>query len=275
MFISVIVATYNRPDALSAVLRSLSKQDDRNFEVVVADDGSGSETRAVINDARSTFAVPLSHVWQNDEGFRLAAARNRATAGARGEYLIYLDGDCIVRRHFVRAHRALAENGWCVTGGRVLLSESMTRSVLSEDNAIEDWRVVDAARAARQKKLNRALSLPWLPLGPLRKLGSRRWQRLRGCNFAAYRSDIERVNGFDEKFAGWGFEDSDFAVRMLESGVRLKNGRMATNVYHLWHNENDRYAQGENWQRLQQRIQSKQVRADVGLDQYGPFESHA
>lgn len=268
MLISVIVATYNRPDALSAVLRSLAKQDDGNFEVVVADDGSGPSTQAAVARAQSLFKQPLMHVWQEDTGFRLAAARNRATARARGDYLIYLDGDCIVRHHFVRAHRALAERRWCVAGGRVLLSEAFTREILTSDAAIEDWNLIDAARAASQKKLNRASSLPWLPLGPLRKIGGRRWQRLRGCNFALYRADVQGVNGFDEQFAGWGFEDSDFALRLIQSSVQIKSGRLATNVYHLWHKDNDRAATNANWQRLQSHITSRQTRAEVGLDRY-------
>ena len=268
MLTSVVVTTYNRPDALAAVLRSLGKQDDHDFEIVVADDGSGPETEAVVGRARSTLSVSLSHVWQEDAGFRAAAVRNRATARARGDYLIYLDGDCIVRPHFVRAHRHLAEAGWCVTGGRVLLSEAFTKQVLADGTAVEDWSVAGAAIAAVQGKINRAMTLPRLPLGGLRKLGAHRWQRLRGCNFSAFRADIERVNGFDECFQGWGFEDSDFAVRLIESGVRLKNGRLATNVYHLWHPESDRTAHSENWQRLQARINAHETRAQVGLDQY-------
>ena len=268
MLISVIVATYNRPDALAAVLRSLRKQNDRQFEVVVADDGSRDETVEVVRRTQAAFPVPLTHVWQEDTGFRLAAVRNRATARARGQYLIYLDGDCVVRPNFVRAHRELAETRWCVTGGRVLLSEAFTHQVLTTDIAIEDWSIANAAVAALQGKLNRAVALTRVPLGPLRKLGARRWQRLRGCNFSAFRTDVERVNGFDECFQGWGFEDSDFAARLIESGVRLKNGRLATNVYHLWHRENDRNAEDQNWQRLQQRIAAHESRAQLGLDQY-------
>ena len=270
MFISVVVATYNRPDALAAVLRSLAKQDDQNFEIVVADDGSGPETAAVIKRVQSAAQVPVSHVWQQDQGFRLAAARNRATANARGEYLIYLDGDCIVDRHFVRAHRSLAAPGWCAAGGRILLSESFTQTVLADRNAIEDWSFTAKLAGAHRGQLNRAWSSLWLPLGPLRKLGARRWQRLRGCNFAVFRADVERVNGFDECFQGWGFEDSDFATRLIASGVRLKNARFATNVYHLWHRENDRAHEGENWQRLQSRIESRATLAAIGLDQYRP-----
>ncbi len=191
MLISVVVATYNRPDALAAVLRSLQKQNDRQFEVVVADDGSRDETAQVVQRTQAAFPVPVTHVWQEDTGFRLAAVRNRATARARGDYLIYLDGDCIVRRNFVRAHRDLAEAGWCVTGGRVLLSETFTHQVLATNTAIEDWSIANAAVAALHGELNRATSLPRLPLGPLRKLGARRWQRLRGCNFSAFRTDVE------------------------------------------------------------------------------------
>ncbi len=268
MLISVVVATYNRPDALAAVLRSLGKQDDPRFEVVVADDGSGPDTEAAVKKAQINLGVSLTHVWQEDTGFRLAAVRNRATARAQGDYLIYLDGDCIVRRHFVRAHRALAEAGWCVTGGRVLLSAPFTRTVLEAGTAVEDWSVATATIAAAQGKVNRSLSLPIIPLGPLRKLGGRRWQRLRGCNFSAFRADIDRVNGFDESFQGWGFEDSDFAARLIAAGVRLKSGRLATNVYHLWHPEYDRAAHSENWQRLQARIASRETRAELGLSQY-------
>lgn len=268
MLISVVVATYNRPDALAVVLRSLGKQDDHDFEVVVADDGSGAQTAQAVEQARQAMPVPLTHVWQEDTGFRLAAARNRATAQARGDYLIYLDGDCVARPHFVRAHRRLASHGWCVAGGRVLLDEELTRAVISGPDAIEDISMARVARLARRRQIDRVTSLLWLPLGPLRRLGERRWQRLRGCNFSAFRADIERVNGFDERFQGWGFEDSEFAVRLINAGVMLKNGRFATTVYHLWHREHDRTAQADNRRRLQARMQSIETRAEMGLDRY-------
>jgi len=273
MLISVVVATYNRPDALEAVLRSLAKQDDNNFEVIVADDGSRPDTAAAVERTQRAFPVPLSHVWQPDGGFRLAAVRNRATARASGEYLIYLDGDCMVARRFVRAHRALAEPGWCAAGGRILLSERFTTVVLANQIAVEDWNIARTIVGTAQGKINRAFAAMWLPLGPLRKLRGRRWQRLRGCNFSAYRADVESVNGFDECFQGWGFEDSDFAARLIASGVRLKNARLATNVYHLWHRESDRAHQRENWERLQSRILSGATSAQVGLDRYGSKEA--
>ena len=130
--ISVIVTTFNREDALDAVLRSLSIQGDRDFEVIVADDGSGAATAKLIDAWKPKFAHRLEHVWHADQGFRAAEIRNRAILAARGSYCIFLDGDCIVRPDFVATHRRLAEPGWFVTGNRVLLSPALTTSVLRE-----------------------------------------------------------------------------------------------------------------------------------------------
>src|SRR5947209_5471230 len=120
--ISVVVSTFNREDALEAVLSALSQQTDRSFDVVIADDGSGPTTATVVDRWRSRIGVPLSHIWQADCGFRLAEIRNRAVLACNGEYCIFLDGDCLVRADFIAIHRALAEPGWFVTGNRILLS---------------------------------------------------------------------------------------------------------------------------------------------------------
>src|SRR5512141_1388653 len=129
MLISVIVTTYNREDALEAVLRSLAAQTDRNFEVIVADDGSKAPTAALVESwkAKGTkIGQRLEHVWHEDRGFRAAEIRNRAILAARGEYVVFLDGDCIARPDFVATHRRLAERGWFVTGNRILLSPELT-----------------------------------------------------------------------------------------------------------------------------------------------------
>lgn len=102
----------------------------------------------------------------------------------------------------------------------------------------------------------------------MRKLGARRWQRVRTCNLGVWADDFRAVNGFDEAFEGWGYEDSDLAVRLLNYGVRRKEGAFATAVLHLWHRENDRTREGENWRRLQSRITAGTVRAELGLDRY-------
>jgi glycosyltransferase involved in cell wall biosynthesis len=270
VLISVIVTTYNRPDALAAVLAGLLAQRDRGFEVLVADDGSRDDTRALVEGIAGQAPVPVVHVWQEDRGFRAGAARNRAAARARGEYLIFLDGDCVPRPDFIGRHRRLAERGWMVAGNRILLSEGFTRQVLAGGLPIHEWRLARWRAARRQGAINRLLPLHALPLGPLRKLGRRRWQRVRTCNLALWADDFRAVNGFDEVFEGWGFEDSDLAVRLLNYGVRRKEGAFATGVLHLWHRENDRAREGENWRRLQQRLRDGATRCERGLDRAGP-----
>src|SRR5262249_62424510 len=137
--ISVIVATYDREDALDAVLWGLSRQSDRGFEVVIADDGSRSTTAAVVEGWRSRLGVPLSHVWQKNRGFRAAEVRNRAILACRGDYCIFLDGDCVAPARFLATHRKLAQRGWFVTGNRVLLSPKLTATVLHDTLRPEMW----------------------------------------------------------------------------------------------------------------------------------------
>src|SRR5579872_1874732 len=124
--ISIIVTTYNRADALDAVLRSLARQTDADFEAVIADDGSGPATKAVVDDWHGKVGKRLVHVWHEDRGFRAAEIRNRAILAARGTYCIFLDGDCIARPDFIATHRRLAGRGWFVTGNRILLSPALT-----------------------------------------------------------------------------------------------------------------------------------------------------
>lgn len=275
MLISVVVTTYNRPDALKAVLAGLSDQADRGFEILVADDGSRAETRELVETAARTSPVPLRHVWQEDQGFRAGAARNRAAAVARGAYLLFLDGDCVPRPDWIRRHRALAASRWMVAGNRILLSEAFTRLVLASGTPIHRWSDEQWASAARRGDINRTQPLKTYALGPLRRLAARRWQRVRTCNLGVWMRDFRAVNGFDEAFAGWGFEDSDLAVRLINHGTRRKEGAFATGVLHLFHRENDRRFEGANWERLQERIVTHEVRATAGLDRHAANEAAA
>ncbi len=266
MLVSLIVTTYNRPDALAAVLAGLLAQQDGGFEVLVADDGSRDDTRLLVERTARDAPIRIAHVWQEDRGFRAGAARNRAFLQAGGDYAVFLDGDCVPRPDFVAQHRRLAERGWMVAGNRILLSESFTREVLEGKLPIHTWTLGEWRAARERGAINRTAPLRSLPLGPLRRLGSREWERVRTCNLGLWTDDFRAVNGFDEAFEGWGFEDSDLAVRLLNLGVRRKYGAFATGVLHLWHRESDRAQEGENWQRLQRRIVGREVRACLGLN---------
>jgi glycosyltransferase involved in cell wall biosynthesis len=262
--ISIVVSTYERPDALGAALRGLARQSDRDFEVIVADDGSGPATAAVIAQWKTQLGAPLAHVRHEHAGFRAAEIRNRAIFASRGDYCVFLDGDCIARADFVGQHRRLAKTGWFVAGNRILLSEQLTRSVLAQNLEPETW---DFTRLLRHRRggINRIAPALHLPLGPLRKAAPKRWEGARTCNLAVARRDLERVDGFDASFNGWGLEDSDLAIRLIHAGVRRKDGRFATGVFHLWHRENDRADFAGNQARLDDVMRSDRIRALRGL----------
>ena len=263
--ISVIVTTFNREDALDAVLRSLAIQGDRNFEVIVADDGSGATTAKLIDAWKPKFADRLEQIWHADEGFRAAEIRNRAILAARGSYCIFLDGDCIVRPDFVATHRRLAEPGWFVTGNRVLLSPTLTTSVLRESRTPETWSTGRWLGERSRGGVNRLSALLTLPLGVLRRLRKNAWQGARSCNLAIWRSDLDRVDGFDADYRGWGKEDSDIIARLFHVGVRRKDGIFATGVIHLWHPEAERSQLARNEDKLADVLAGGRVRAVRGL----------
>jgi len=273
--ISVVVTTFDRVDALDAVLRSLAAQTDRDFEVVVADDGSGPETAALIESWKSRIGVPLLHVWHRHEGFRAAEIRNRAIQLSRGAYVIFLDGDCLTRPDFIARHRKLAERGWFVAGNRVLLTAMFTKRALREGVTPEMWRLSQWMSPWLGARMNRLAPLVRLPLGPLRKVRARAWKGARSCNLAVWRADLDRVDGFDADYRGWGREDSDLVVRLLRAGVLRKDGSFATGVLHLHHAEFDRAALPDNDARLGTRLREDAVRARSGLSALRPREPQA
>jgi glycosyltransferase involved in cell wall biosynthesis len=263
--ISVIVSTYNREDALDVVLRALSRQSDRNFEIVVADDGSGPATARVVREWVAKRPVPIKHVWHEDRGFRLSEIRNRGIRASAGRYIIFLDGDCIARRDFVAAHRRLAEPGWFVTGTRILLSADLTDRILHQGLEPELWGFASWLVHRSRRHLNRFAPLLELRLGVMRKLSARRWRGARGSNMAFWRADLEKVDGFDSSFSGWGREDSDIFIRLIRAGVRRKDGRFASGVLHLWHPEADRSHLAENDRQLDEVLHSSRIKARRGL----------
>jgi glycosyltransferase involved in cell wall biosynthesis len=266
--VAVIVTTYNRPDALEAVLEGYFEQDRLDFELLVADDGSRPDTSALVAQHAARAPFPLQHVWQEDQGFRAGAARNRALARTRAGYVIFTDGDCVPSRFFVSQHLALAQPGFFLAGSRILLSEAYTARVLAEGLRVHRHSRLDWLAAWLRGDVNRALPLFAAPDGAFRRLQPLKWEGVKTCNFSAWRQDIVRVNGFDERYSGWGLEDSDLVIRLLHAGVRHKSARLATPVFHLWHRENERSQLAENQRRLDELLGSRREAALVGLDRY-------
>lgn len=266
---AVIVTTYNRPDALAAVLAGYEAQSTRSFELLVADDGSTSATREVVDRFSVRANGSMQHVWHEDLGFRAAAIRNRALATSSADYIIFTDGDCVPDRDFVATHQRLAEPGYFVAGNRVLLSERFTAKTLSNARSLCQYHRVEWLLARMRGDINRLLPLIRLPDGSWRKSSPDRWEGVKTCNVAVWRDDLVRVNGLDEAYAGWGLEDSDLVIRLLHAGVKHKSARCAAPVFHLWHKESDRASLAENQRRLDALLASTRMRAEEGLDQYG------
>jgi glycosyltransferase involved in cell wall biosynthesis len=238
--ISIIVNTYNWPEALRLSLQSLAGQTESCLEIIVADDGSRPDTAQVIEAFAGSAPVPVKHFWHEDIGFRRSAILNKAIAGARGRYLIFIDGDCILQPDFVAQHRALAQPNQLVTGSRILLGRKLSKELLAEGK----WNY----RAFRRKILKHRLTgeiskimplvvrLNWRKLTYYRSFVAR---RIKGCNLACWKSDALAVGGFDETFTGWGSEDIDFVLRLHEKGVIRCSGTWATEVLHIWHEPAD------------------------------------
>jgi glycosyltransferase involved in cell wall biosynthesis len=266
--ISVVITTYNRPDALEAVVEACFMQDDKNFEIIIADDGSTANTRDTIERLAARSPVPLTHVWQPDEGFRAAMARNRGTLAATGDYIIFLDGDCVPQRDFIARHRLLAKPGFLVSGSRILLSQALTERVLREHIDVAGLGVLERLRYRLRGDMNKVLQtmLRWPDVLRVRRSFS--WRRIKSCNLAVWKEDLLKVNGFDESFTGWGHEDSDLVLRLFHAGVLRKDGALATEVLHLWHREAQRDQESSNRKVVLQRAADKTIQATVGLREH-------
>lgn len=265
--ISIVVTTYNRSDAVVQVLRGLARQDDTNFEVIIADDGSTLAHREVLLAAASASGLRITHVWHPDIGFTASRVRNRGVSVAQGTYIVFLDGDCVPETDFVRQHRRLMEPGCFVNGSRVLLSAAFTAEVVSGRASIfarplRYW--VKKKWSGDAGKLSGLLRLPDFAF---RKRKDFLWRGIRSCNLGVWRSDFEAVNGFDESFVGWGHEDADFVLRLHNFGIVRKNGYCATEVYHLWHPESSRQQESVNADRVKDRQKTRQVQPTEGYFQ--------
>jgi glycosyltransferase involved in cell wall biosynthesis len=237
--LSVIVATYEWPNALDIVLRALSEQRDQEFDVVVSDDGSGSDTADVVEKwSASTFSGRIRHAWQPDDGYRRARALNLGASVARGTHLAYIDGDSLPRRRFVEAVKRALLPGWFLAGKRVNLGRTTTERVFAEQLPIWRWpALVLIARVPRD--VGRPGFL--VPLRDRRRPWRSGQSEFRppfnryGSPFVVAREDFERVNGFDTRFEGWGQEDEDIALRLRRARLRCGWPGPKSTLLHLWH----------------------------------------
>lgn len=264
--ISVVVTTYNRPDALHLVLLALAQQTQLPNQVIVADDGSTNETRLLIEQLKNQLNYPLQHVWQKDEGFQAAKIRNKAVLSAHNNYLIFLDGDCVPFPDFIEKHCLLAEPDWFVSGHRLLLEKKFTQKILQELLPIYKDSSLQWLSHYFHRQSNRLFPLFRIRLNKLRKLQAKHWQGAKSCNLGVWKKDFVSVNGFDESFIGWGYEDSDLVIRLIRTGIYRKSGKFAIPVIHLWHQQSVREKEQINLNLLKQITENQRILAKIGLD---------
>ena len=260
---SLIITTYNSLPSLRCVLESVKQQSALPTEVIIADDGSTKETELYVKTLADTYPVPLKHCWQEDNGFRAAAIRNKAIAASTSDYIILIDGDIFLHHHFVWDHTRAAREGLYLQGSRVLLSPNKTRKFVQENKF-----TVGFFDAGIRNRLN-ALSLP-----ALSSLFSIKYRRFwisgsKTCNLSLWRRDALKVNGFNEDFVGWGREDSEFVARLFFAGIHRKNLRLGGIAYHIYHSENIVAEQLKlNNERLEKTLSEQKSYCENGISKY-------
>jgi glycosyltransferase involved in cell wall biosynthesis len=260
--ISLVITTYNWKEALGTVLRSAFRQTELPREIIVADDGSREDTRALIEKLAQESPVPLLHSWQEDLGFRAAESRNKAMSLASGEYVVIIDGDMVLHPDFLKSHRQAARKGYFTQGKRVLLSPDMSQQMIGRGPF-----AISALASGIKNRFN-AVNSPLLSgLFSKKKDGI---ASIKSCNMGFWMADVVRVNGFNEDFVGWGREDSEFAVRLLNSGVKRQNLAFGGVAYHLHHHENSRQSLAENDAILAQAIENNSIFCPNGIQKHLP-----
>ena len=233
--LSVIIATYNMPDWLEKVLYGYENQTYKNFEVIIADDGSGDETKKIIDAAKERGILAINHLWHEDEGYRRQTILNKAITAANNEYVLFTDGDCIPRHDFVETHVRFAEKGRFLSGGYCKLPMDLSQLISRED--ILSQRCFDI-NWLKQNGLTGA--------SQLRKLGAQgKWAdfldlvtpanaSFNNCNTSAWKEDLIAVNGYDERMR-YGGPDREIGERLENYGVKGKQIRHRAICLHLDH----------------------------------------
>ena len=238
MKLTVIISTYNAEAWLHKVLLGFSIQDEVEFEVVVADDGSSIKTKAVIDFFRDKFTHPIQHVWQEDDGFRKCKILNKAILASKSNYLLFTDGDCIPRKDFVAKHLENREKGYFLSGGYFKLP--MDVSIAISDEVIQNQQCFTISWL---KKNGFSLNFKSIKLVRNRFFaGFMNWvtptkRSWNGHNSSGYKSDIVAINGFNE-LLDYGGEDREMGERLFNNGLLSKQIRYSAICVHLDHSRN-------------------------------------
>ena len=262
MKVSIVITTYNWESALKSALRSIAQQTVLPYEVIVADDGSKDTMRSMITEIAKDFPVILKHSWQEDSGFRLARSRNLAIAAATGDYIIILDGDMVVNKHFIEDHIHAAKAGFYVQGSRILTQPEFDADKLLLQH--KDPHFFSKGIARRRHTLR----MPLLANVFLKISEGQKTSGVKGCNQGWWRKDLIAVNGYDERFIGWGREDNDILLRAYRMGLKRRDIRFAGLATHIYHNERHPEGVNPNDRWLKDNAARHVTVCELGLDQH-------
>jgi glycosyltransferase involved in cell wall biosynthesis len=231
--LSLVVAVYRQPQFLEWIFASLANQTFDDYEVVIADDGSGPEIADVVRAAQARMRQPIRHAWHEDAGFRKTIIVNRAVTLTSAPYLVFIDGDCILHHRFLERHDRRRARGQALSGRRVMLDAELTARLTIDD--VRSRRIEKPGFWWKHVKPHDRRNGFYLPaLYRLRGLSTDRYTLL-GCNFSLFRDDFLRVNGYDERIVGRGMEDTNLRTRLLNAGVRFRSISQEALEYHCHH----------------------------------------
>lgn len=235
---TVIAAFYNKIDYLKLVLAGFERQTTKDFELIIADDGSKENVVAEINKIKATYSFPIKHIWQEDKGFRKNKILNKAINKAESDYLIFIDADCVPHRGFVEGHVKFIQENTALTGRRVNLSQKITY-ILSEQNIREGYLEKNFFMQALDGIFGKSVDVEkgiYIRDKLLLSLLNKKNRGLLGCNFSLFKKDLIKINGFDERYEAPSIgEDSDVQFRLELSGIQVKSVNHAAVQYHLYH----------------------------------------
>ena len=240
--VSVIVSFYNKIEYLKLLFAGFERQTFRSFEIIVGDDGSKADVVEAIEKLTPKISFPLKHLWHEDKGFRKNKMLNKTILAAGAPYLIFIDGDCVPHKEFIKEHINAAEKGVCLTGRRVNLSDKITKLLTPEK--IEAGYLENSFNLMLDGLFGGSYDVEkgfYFKKSFLRKYFNKKKRGLLGCNFSIHKEDILRINGFDERYEAPSIgEDTDIQYRLELTGIKIKSLNNIAVQYHLYHKLQER-----------------------------------